>query len=416
MKQWVKDNDILIKVLSLLVALLLWFYVMDTKNPDVSTVLSGLNVQVKGVSALTEAGLIITEGNTPTVDVKVVGKRNDVYSANRNTVTAVVDVSTITVPGEYDLKYAASAENKNLTVSRITPTVSMTIDRVATKSVPVDLQLQGELAEGYVQGDYSLSSDAVTVEGPERILAEIDRAVAVYDMTDATANVETVLNYTLVDEAGEPVDMTFITLREPTLEFEMQVHQSGEIPLSVDVIPYGFITADMVDCEIEPDSVKVSGASDVVSSINQINLGSISVKQLLEDNVTEVTLPIILPNGVTTDNTETYARVVITFKGLRQMMFSVDADRFSDVEPYTCKEDRLSLVFLGSDEELAELSAEDITVTPVFSPDELQTGENVVPALVTVQGRQVAVVGKYTLTLVVPEELPPGEEPPVPEE
>lgn len=416
MKQWVKDNDILIKVLSLLVALLLWFYVMDTKNPDVSTVLSGLNVQVKGVSALTEAGLIITEGNTPTVDVKVVGKRNDVYSANRNTVTAVVDVSTITVPGEYDLKYAASAENKNLTVSRITPTVSMTIDRVATKSVPVDLQLQGELAEGYVQGDYSLSSDAVTVEGPERILAEIDRAVAVYDMTDATANVETVLNYTLVDEAGEPVDMTFITLREPTLEFEMQVHQSGEIPLSVDVIPYGFITADMVDCEIEPDSVKVSGASDVVSSINQINLGSISVKQLLEDNVTEVTLPIILPNGVTTDNTETYARVVITFKGLRQMMFSVDADRFSDAEPYTCKEDRLSLVFLGSDEELAELSAEDITVTPVFSPDELQTGENVVPALVTVQGRQVAVVGKYTLTLVVPEELPPGEEPPVPEE
>lgn len=416
MKQWVKDNDILIKVLSLLVALLLWFYVMDTKNPDVSTVLSGLNVQVKGVSALTEAGLIITEGNTPTVDVKVVGKRNDVYSANRNTVTAVVDVSTITVPGEYDLKYAASAENKNLTVSRITPTVSMIIDRVATKSVPVDLQLQGELAEGYVQGDYSLSSDAVTVEGPERILAEIDRAVAVYDMTDATANVETVLNYTLVDEAGEPVDMTFITLREPTLEFEMQVHQSGEIPLSVDVIPYGFITADMVDCEIEPDSVKVSGASDVVSSINQINLGSISVKQLLEDNVTEVTLPIILPNGVTTDNTETYARVVITFKGLRQMMFSVDADRFSDVEPYTCKEDRLSLVFLGSDEELAELSAEDITVTPVFSPDELQTGENVVPALVTVQGRQVAVVGKYTLTLVVPEELPPGEEPPVPEE
>lgn len=416
MKQWVKDNDILIKVLSLLVALLLWFYVMDTKNPDVSTVLSGLNVQVKGVSALTEAGLIITEGNTPTVDVKVVGKRNDVYSANRNTVTAVVDVSTITVPGEYDLKYAASAENKNLTVSRITPTVSMIIDRVATKSVPVDLQLQGELAEGYVQGDYSLSSDAVTVEGPERILAEIDRAVAVYDMTDATANVETVLNYTLVDEAGEPVDMTFITLREPTLEFEMQVHQSGEIPLSVDVIPYGFITADMVDCEIEPDSVKVSGASDVVSSINQINLGSISVKQLLEDNVTEVTLPIILPNGVTTDNTETYARVVITFKGLRQMMFSVDADRFSDAEPYTCKEDRLSLVFLGSDEELAELSAEDITVTPVFSPDELQTGENVVPALVTVQGRQVAVVGKYTLTLVVPEELPPGEEPPVPEE
>lgn len=392
MKQWVKDNDILIKVLSLLVALLLWFYVMDTKNPDVSTVLSGLNVQVKGVSALTEAGLIITEGNTPTVDVKVVGKRNDVYSANRNTVTAVVDVSTITVPGEYDLKYAASAENKNLTVSRITPTVSMIIDRVATKSVPVDLQLQGELAEGYVQGDYSLSSDAVTVEGPERILAEIDRAVAVYDMTDATANVETVLNYTLVDEAGEPVDMTFIALREPTLEFEMQVHQSGEIPLSVDVIPYGFITADMVDCEIEPDSVKVSGASDVVSSINQINLGSISVKQLLEDNVTEVTLPIILPNGVTTDNTETYARVVITFKGLRQMMFSVDADRFSDVEPYTCKEDRLSLVFLGSDEELAELSAEDITVTPVFSPDELQTGENVVPALVTVQGRQVAVV------------------------
>ena len=78
--------------------------------------------------------------------------------------------------------------------------------------------------------------------------------------------------------------------------------------------PYGYITDDMIDCHIEPESIRISGDPEVVSTTNQINLGSVSIRQLLEDNVTELTLPIILPNGVTTDSEYSYATITHQFQ------------------------------------------------------------------------------------------------------
>ena len=246
MRKWIKNNDILLKTLSLLVALLLWFYVMDEQNPDSEKTFYGLEVQMRNLSDLNEAGLVIIEGNNPTVDIKVRGKRSDMTGLKKNNITVAVDLSSVNVPGQYNLNYTVSLENSSLNYTRITNTVPITVDRMATKSVPVQLELEGQLADGYVQSGYSLSPGAVIVEGPERVLAQIDHAAVVYDLAGASASIDTSLDYTLVDENGKEIDMTFITLQQPTLDFQMQVHQSGEIPLTVDIVPYNFITADMI--------------------------------------------------------------------------------------------------------------------------------------------------------------------------
>lgn len=416
MKKWMTDNDILVKILSLLVALLLWFYVMDSQDPSTTKPFYGIEVQYTGLSALSDAGLIITEGNTATVSIRVTGKRSDMIGFTSTNMKATVDVGSITVPGEYERNYVVSLPNR-LTYTQITQKVVFTVDRITTKSVPLQVTLQGEPAEGYVKGSYELSPEAVVVEGPEQVLAQIDHADIVYDLTGASSSVNTVLDYTLVNEAGEPIDMTFITLQQPTVDFELQIHQSGEIPLTVDIVPYGYITDDMIDCLIEPSSIRISGDPDVVSTTNQINLGSINIRQLLEDNTTELTMPIILPNGVTTDSDVSYATITISFKNLRQMVVNTTDDQFADIFPYTYKETGLSLVFIGTDEELSMLTADDVVVTPVYSPDELVVGENVVPVAVTTGDCKVTLVGSYTVTIVVPEELPTDpDEPPDPDD
>ena len=406
MRKWLKENDIPIKTLSLLVAILLWFYVMDSQDPDMTQPFYDVEVQYTGLSNLSDAGLIITEGNTATVDIRITGKLSDLLGFSRTDIRATVDVSSITVPGEYERTYLVTLTNNRLTYTRVTQRVTFTVDRVATRSIPVQIAIQGEPAEGYVLGGHSLTPEAVTVEGPEQVLAQIDHAAAVYDVSGATSSVNTVLDYTLVNEAGDPIDMTFITLEQPTVDFELQVHQSGEIPLTVDIVPYGYITDDMIDCHIEPESIRISGDPEVVSTTNQINLGSISIRQLLEDNVTELTMPIILPNGVTTDSEYSYATITISFKNLRQMVVNTTSEQFADISPYTYAETGLSLVFMGTDEELSLLTAEDVLITPVYNPDNLEVGENTVSVTVSTGDRQVTLIGSYTLTIIVPEEPP----------
>ena len=413
MRKWLKENDIPIKILSLLVAILLWFYVMDSQDPDLTQPVYDIEVQYTGLSELSDAGLIITEGNTATVDIRVTGKLSDLTRLSRTDISTTVDVSSITVPGEYERNYLVDLPSgSGLTYSRVTQRVAFTVDRVVTRSVPVHIDIQGQPAEGYVLGGRSLTPEAVTVQGPEQILAQIDHAAALYDVSGATSSVSTVLDYTLVNEAGEPVDMTFITLEQPSVDFELQIHQSGEIPLTVDIIPYGYITDDMIECHIEPESIRISGDPEVVSTTNQINLGSVSIRQLLEDNVTELTLPIILPNGVTTDSEYSYATIRISFNNLRQMVVNTTSEQFADISPYTYAETGLSLVFMGTEEELSLLTAEDVLITPIYNPDNLTVGENTVSVSVSTGERQVTLIGNYTLTIVVPEELPPDPDAP----
>ena len=205
MRKWLKENDIPIKTLSLLVAILLWFYVMDSQDPDMTQPFYDVEVQYTGLSNLSDAGLIITEGNTATVDIRITGKLSDLLGFSRTDIRATVDVSSITVPGEYERTYLVTLTNNRLTYTRVTQRVTFTVDRVATRSIPVQIAIQGEPAEGYVLGGHSLTPEAVTVEGPEQVLAQIDHAAAVYDVSGATSSVSTVLDYTLVNEAGEPM-------------------------------------------------------------------------------------------------------------------------------------------------------------------------------------------------------------------
>lgn len=405
MKKWLKENDIISKALAVFAALLLWFYVMTGQNPDITQTFSGLPVTINGIAALTDAGLVITEGNSPTVTLKLTGAGDRMRILDKNLIAISVDVSALTVPGEYKLHYTVQLEDKSILYTRITPNIQISVDRIVSKALPVNLKITGTPADGFIAGDYALSPDTVTVEGPERLLNKIAFAEAAFDITGAKAAVNTSLTYKLKDIDGETVDTTQILLRDPAVSLTIPVYQNGEIPLVVDILPTDVITADMVEYTVSPATLKISGNPDVVSTLNHINLGSISLKKLLEDDVTEVNLPITLPNGVTTEDSETTATVKISFRNLKRTPVSVPQTSFQRDERFTYAEHELVVTLLGTEEEIAQIDAADLIVTPMISAESLTPGQHTVSASVTVNGN-VAVVGKYSVTILVPEQNP----------
>ena len=57
--KWIKDNDVLRKATSLLMAVLLWAYVMSTNEKPTKDDVVGVPVLLQGVSDLTDKGLVI---------------------------------------------------------------------------------------------------------------------------------------------------------------------------------------------------------------------------------------------------------------------------------------------------------------------------------------------------------------------
>ena len=87
-------NKKILMLISLLVAIGVWIYVMGNVDPVVRERIDGVQVELQGESTLTQAGLKATLQAPKRVSVSIEGKRSQVNKVKKKGVEAFVDVST----------------------------------------------------------------------------------------------------------------------------------------------------------------------------------------------------------------------------------------------------------------------------------------------------------------------------------
>ncbi|MGN0702473.1 MAG: hypothetical protein ACI4KL_04760 [Lentihominibacter sp.] len=87
-------NKKVLMLISLLVAIGVWIYVMGNVDPLVSERIDGVKVELQGEDTLKQAGLKATLKDPKRVSVTIEGKRSHVNKVKKKGVEAYVDVST----------------------------------------------------------------------------------------------------------------------------------------------------------------------------------------------------------------------------------------------------------------------------------------------------------------------------------
>ena len=108
--KWMKEHDVFLRVLSLIIAIFLWSYVMRVDNPDKTEEYRNVTVQLEGLSQLTDNGLVLLSGSSETISIKVSGKRDSILNMRKEYITATARVSSITEPGEDTLNYKTALD------------------------------------------------------------------------------------------------------------------------------------------------------------------------------------------------------------------------------------------------------------------------------------------------------------------
>ncbi|HHV39164.1 MAG TPA: hypothetical protein GXX70_06720, partial [Tepidimicrobium sp.] len=72
-----KKNNLTMKIFALIMAIVLWSYVMSEENPSITEEFKNIEVTLTNVATLERQNLVVLEPSEPTVNVKVSGKRND---------------------------------------------------------------------------------------------------------------------------------------------------------------------------------------------------------------------------------------------------------------------------------------------------------------------------------------------------
>ena len=368
-------------------------------------------VRLEGVNTLKESGLVVMSGTNETVSVKASGKSSLVQEVKKdslNLITATASVAHITEPGEYKLSYQLVKDSvaEDVTLSDKSPSqITVVIDRMNTASIPVEVELVGEMASGLSLDSVNASPDAIVVRGPETILRQIKKAKVTYDISGVTTTMQTNVTYTLLDGNGEAVTSSYLTPDTPSTMLSLSLRQQGAVPLTVALKDSTYLKSYMVDAKIDPASINLTGDPDLVRELNGIELEAVDLSEVLEEGTMEFARVIQLPDGVSlASGQKQFAMVKITLDGCGWETRELDQTHLPEDSLLIYPEQQIKIDVFGSTAALARLRDSDIVLEPIYELDDLVVGTNTLPCRITLQNSSIYVKQELEITVEVTQE------------
>lgn len=189
-----------LKLLSLAIAFSLWLFVNFGERDTEESLKVAL--ELRNIPS----HLMITSPRVDFIDLRVSGPRTLLGRIDRNRVSVGLDLNGVR-PGPAVFRVDAEALNlpRGVKVVRINPAqVTLELDRVGHKSVPVRLRLVGKLPPDLQVADTKVAPDTLQVTGPASDIEDIHTvSTEALDLRDATAG--TIERELPLEPAGEYV-------------------------------------------------------------------------------------------------------------------------------------------------------------------------------------------------------------------
>ncbi len=401
-----KDKLVSIAI-SLLVAFGMWSYVITEVSPGSEWTYLDVPVKLEGETVLKERKLIITGISDTNVDLTLSGNRSDLIELNSSNITLKADMTKIYDPGThkigYDITFPGNvASNAFTRVNQYPDSITVTVERLETKEVPVNIIYQGKAPDGYVvrRADVLLDNETIKVTGPASVVAQISQAVVGVDLTDQKESISQSYRYMLCNSDGAGVDSELITVNTEMVHVDLAIHRKKQVDLTVTVIPGGGATEENVDIVLDVESIWVSGSDMALEQVgNSINLGTINLADY--DSSVKLTFNIPVFEGVTNDSGETEVNVSLNFKGLMTREIVIDEFAITGVpEGYEALivTEKLVIKVRGPLELVSKLTEADVIVTVDFTGEE--AGDATIRVAVTFSDKfeNLGILGKPSVT------------------
>lgn len=395
-------------LLSLVVALGLWLYVVTTVSPESEDVYYNIPVVLENESALRDKGLMLVSGAESTVTLRLYGNRSDLNRLDRNNITVTADLSKISEPGEYNLNfnvsYPYSIPSANISILKRNPSmIAVSVAEFATKDVPVTLNFVGNMQEGLIidRENAALNYETVTVSGPKEVIDQIDHAGIEIDRTNLTESIDADFVYTLQNADNEPVDVSLVTTNVGQIHLQLPVEHYKEIPLRVELIPGGGATAENATVTIDPEKIAVSGSEEALANLDELVITSINLAEMGARYSHEY--PITLPENITNRSGVESAKVTLALNGLGSKTFTLTQFQPENVPEglqVNILTQKLDVVLRGPGSSINGIALSDITAT--VDLQNAEPGTFTVPIAISVAGHEdVGAYGKYSISITV---------------
>lgn len=283
-------SDTALKIISVIVAVLLWMYVMSEQNPYVTYVVKDVPVKLLN---LDEDRFAIKGDSKFFVNVKINGRRSIVTEIKPRDITAEANLQG-RIEGENLVPVTVSVPSNVEMVDFYPKEIMVYLDAIIEDQMSVTVKLKGKPKEGFAVKDPVVKPDAVFIKGPRSKVDIVKKVVATVDVTNKDKNITSTVPLKALDSKGNV--QKDVSIWPKTVEVSLSIVPVNSIPIVPNIIgspPEGFYIKNV---KLEKSRVFVTGDDRVIENISNIMTEPISVEGATESFEKEVRL--ILPEGV----------------------------------------------------------------------------------------------------------------------
>lgn len=402
-------NNNFLKILSVILALFVWTYILYIVNPVNEAVFDKVEVDLAFEGSVPDRNgymYLMTDPNL-TVNVTVSGSRSELIALSKDDIKATLNMDSVISEGTYNINVSVSTGNKNLTVTDVYPK-NFTIEFAAenTREIPVQLLASGVLPSGYEVDGQTVSPQTITVTGPAKTVETISKAYITVPLTNVKENISGSYDVSLVNEAGENVDRRYLTLSDTSVDALLNVYYRKALPATVEITnPYGGVEeSSLISVTLDTPYITATGPEKVLSAMERLTVGEIDTSKITKNGTITLSLPTI--EGVTFDKQEVTATVniesgvttkTLTFHAANITCINVPSGKIAQLDA-----ERITVRIRGKSDNLRKLTTETLKCQiDISEANKDGTYSLLVTPTAAVSGIAFDVVGDYSVKVNV---------------
>lgn len=317
-----------LRIISLLCAILLWFYVSAVESPTSEKNIDSVAVTLRNKDVMmSETGLSVISNSLYEANIVLAGKKSTLNKVDYEDITATIDLSKLTEAGTYELPISVDAPAGTTVVSTTPRYITVSIDKTVAKSFDIETDIYYsttyEIGECIITDNQSKPLTAATVSGPATDVERINSVVARADFGVINSSVEAKTDLICLDINGEEISNLNVIMSPKSVIIRQPVFMTKTLPLVASQADNTF-SSSQISFSVKPSKVEVKGDPKILNELDAISLDPINEKAVIGEALKNTVNSLIkLPDGVELVDMQNTAVITVSVKNIKKHSFAI---------------------------------------------------------------------------------------------
>lgn len=289
-----KRNDMQLIILSVLLAVVMWAFVVTSTNPSVNRTFRNVPILVQNNDKLENKGYtIIGIDEVNDVNIKLEGSRDKMVNLKESDVQASIDVMNVR-EGIQSVKVRVDTPS-GVNLAGVDPAeININVQKILTKKFPVNLVIKDSLKDGKSVEVKEQSLKEITVKGPASEVNKIDRVeVNINDPEYLDGKMHNIDIHIMGKDGKEVVN---VERSDTDLNVSFTVTETKRVKINLKT--YGEVASgyEVKSTMVSPDDLVLKGNGQVLKTIDNVDTYPVNISNIKTDKEGDIRLN--LPEGV----------------------------------------------------------------------------------------------------------------------